>query len=157
MNGERLVNHIIEKKTNNSNSSNDDEEYDDEDDDENDGAEDFDDDINTNMPEDWTERKKLSKAVNFPNAIRHFCRFCMIFGCAVHEGMQTTSRKPIAEPKRDERVSKVNRRQIPPCSPLCYMLLNSTGENMTHGMNMNIHTITTTATTLTEEKAYECM
>lgn len=78
------------------------------------------DEVNMDMPNDVKDTKKLSKAIHFPNSIRHFCRLCMVFGCDVHEGMQATPRKPIGEPNRDERVLSVKRGDIPPCSPLCF-------------------------------------
>lgn len=88
-------------------------------------------DINTpSPPVTASERERLTNHVQYPHALKHFCRYCMVFACGImhHDGANRPPRKPIPDRPRDERVLKlrnISKAQLTACSPNCFLLFHS--------------------------------
>lgn len=97
----------------------------DEADDEADEDEDEDeDDSESRMPARWSNKAALSNAVHNLKACQHFCRYCMMFVCGIHDEHITTPRNPISDTYRDERadiLKNARKGQVSPCCPNCFL------------------------------------
>lgn len=79
------------------------------------------DDDNSEILTPHFDLSSLKDIIHNPNASRHFCRICMVFACGLHDGAQTTPRKAIPDPVRDERVFNLSKGYMKPCSAQCFL------------------------------------